>query len=285
MRRFRSVLFLFLASIGVFASPAAHAWWNDDWAFRKEITLDLSPTGAAIPASLTGVPVLVRLSLGNFAYFNDTKADGSDLRFIASDDKTPLKFHIERYDAQAQMAFVWVTVPRLTAGVNTDKVQQWGHGSLSTWAIGNDLDDRQWRGVFRQLVAGGLLEADVEHHGALRLTAASGPVLRGEVELRFRHEPAKPARRRRSRDGGTVAPMVDLDPESQVRFDALREWRANTAREQNVPAYVIFHDSTLRAIAEAAPDDLDELARVPGIGATKLDRYGEAVLQRLFDAA
>jgi ATP-dependent DNA helicase RecQ len=170
-------------------------------------------------------------------------------------------------------------------GVNTDKVQQWGHGSLSTWAIGNDLDDRQWRGVFRQLVAGGLLEADVEHHGALRLTAASGPVLRGEVELRFRHEPAKPARGRRSRDGGTVAPMVDLDPESQLRFDALREWRANTAREQNVPAYVIFHDSTLRAIAEASPDDLDELARVPGIGATKLDRYGEAVLQRLFDAA
>ena len=170
-------------------------------------------------------------------------------------------------------------------GVSTDKVQQWGHERLSTWAIGNDLDERQWRGVFRQLVAGGLLEADVEHHGALRLTAASAPVLRGEVELRFRHEPDKPTRGRRGRGGTTAAPMIDLDPESQLRFDALREWRANTAREQNVPAYVIFHDSTLRAIAQTAPDDLDELARVPGIGATKLDRYGEAVLQRLFDAA
>ncbi len=171
-------------------------------------------------------------------------------------------------------------------GVGTDKVQQWGHDRLSTWAIGNDLDERQWRGVFRQLLAGGLLEADIEHHGALRLTAASAPVLRGEIELRFRHEPEKPARGRRSRGGSTTtAPLIDLDPESQLRFDALREWRATTAREQNVPAYVIFHDTTLRAIAQASPDDLDELARVPGIGASKLDRYGEAVLQRLFDAA
>jgi ATP-dependent DNA helicase RecQ len=71
--------------------------------------------------------------------------------------------------------------------------------------------------------------------------------------------------------------------DSQIRFDALRQWRATTAREQNVPAYVIFHDSTLRAIAEAAPDDLIELSRIPGIGASKLDRYGEAVLQHLFD--
>ena len=169
-------------------------------------------------------------------------------------------------------------------GVNTDKVQQWGHERLSTWGIGSDLDERQWRGVFRQLVAAGLLEADIDHHGALRLTAASGPVLKGERELRFRHEAPKPPRGRKSR-GGTTAPMIDLDPDSQLRFDALREWRTTTAREQNVPAYVIFHDSTLRAIAQAAPDDLDELARVPGIGASKLDRYGEAVLQQLFDAA
>lgn len=170
-------------------------------------------------------------------------------------------------------------------GVNTDKVQQWGHDRLSTWGIGSDLDERQWRGVFRQLVAAGLLEADVEHHGALRLTAASGPVLKGERELRFRHEAPKPARGRKSRGGATTAPMIDLDPDSQLRFDALREWRSNTAREQNVPAYVIFHDSTLRAIAQAAPDDLDELAGIPGIGASKLERYGDAVLQHLFDAA
>jgi ATP-dependent DNA helicase RecQ len=168
-------------------------------------------------------------------------------------------------------------------GIATDKVKQYGHERLSTWTIGSDLDERQWRGVFRQLVAGGLLEADVEHHGALRLTALSGSVLRGERALMFRSEAAKPPRGRKTRGGGTTSPAIELDMDSQIRFDALRQWRATTAREQNVPAYVIFHDSTLRAIAEAAPDDMVELSRIPGIGASKLDRYGEAVLQHLFD--
>ena len=122
MTRFRGLFPFILASIGLLASSNALAWWNGDWAYRKEITFDLSPTGAGINDTVADAPVLVRLSLGNFAYFNDTKPDGSDLRFIAGDDKTPLKFHIERFDPQAQIAFVWVTVPRLTAGVNTDKV-------------------------------------------------------------------------------------------------------------------------------------------------------------------
>jgi biopolymer transport protein ExbB len=101
---------------------SAHAWWNDEWAFRKEITFDLSAAGADVPGAPTDVPVLVRLSLANFGYFNDTKPDGTDLRFVASDDKTPLESHIERYDAQAQIAFVWVRVPRLTGGAATDKI-------------------------------------------------------------------------------------------------------------------------------------------------------------------
>lgn len=122
MRRFRGLVLALLGSTGLLASPSAFAWWNDDWAFRKEITFDLSPAGAAVGGTATEVPVLIRLSLGNFAYFNDTKPDGSDLRFIASDDKTPLKFHIERFDPQAQIAFVWVTVPQLSGGLNTDKV-------------------------------------------------------------------------------------------------------------------------------------------------------------------
>jgi len=103
-------------------APAAHAWWNDGWSFRKEITLDLSPAGADVAAGAQDVPVLIRLSLGNFGYFGDTKPDGSDLRFVAGDDKTELKFHIERYDTQTQMAFAWVQVPRLTGGTNTDKI-------------------------------------------------------------------------------------------------------------------------------------------------------------------
>jgi biopolymer transport protein ExbB len=122
MSRFGRLLLGLFAVAGILGSTPAMAWWNDDWAFRKEITFDLTPTGAAIAGTATDVPVLIRLSLGNFPYFADTKADGSDLRFIAGDDKTPLKFHLERYDQAAQMAFVWVTMPRLTAGANTDKV-------------------------------------------------------------------------------------------------------------------------------------------------------------------
>jgi ATP-dependent DNA helicase RecQ len=170
-------------------------------------------------------------------------------------------------------------------GELTDKVRQYRHDELSTFGIGEDMDERGWRGVFRQLVANGLLEADAERHGALRLTALSGPVLRGERSLRLRSESPKPARRRRDRAAHADTAGLELAPDSLLRFTALREWRAGMAREQNVPAYVIFHDSTLRAIAEAAPGDLDELARIPGIGSSKLDRYGEAVLERLADVA
>jgi biopolymer transport protein ExbB len=98
------------------------AWWNNDWNFRKEITFDLTPAGANVPGTPLDVPVLIRLHLGNFGYFNDTKPDGSDLRFVASDDKTPLKFHIERYDPTNQIAFIWVRVPRLAGGTNSEKV-------------------------------------------------------------------------------------------------------------------------------------------------------------------
>lgn len=100
----------------------SHAWWNNDWNFRKEISFDLSSSAADITGSPGDVPVLIRLHLGNFGYFGDTQPDGSDLRFVASDDKTPLKFHVERYDATTQLAFVWVNVPRLSGGLNTDKI-------------------------------------------------------------------------------------------------------------------------------------------------------------------
>ena len=167
-------------------------------------------------------------------------------------------------------------------GTPTDKVAQHGHQSLSTWGIGAELPVRQWSSVFRQLVALGLLEADHERHGALRLTQAAGPVLRGERELTFRKDAARPPRATRQR-ASVDASLEDLSLEERQRFEALRRWRADTAREQNVPAYVIFHDATLRSIAEAAPDDLDALAQVPGIGTVKLERYGEDVLQQLLD--
>jgi biopolymer transport protein ExbB len=122
MTRARFLLMLLVVVLGSTWGQDARAWWNGDWAFRKEITFDLTPTGADIPGAPTDVPVLIRLSLGNFQYFADAKPDGSDFVFVASDDKTPLKHHIEKFDPQAQIALVWVRMPRLTGGANTDKI-------------------------------------------------------------------------------------------------------------------------------------------------------------------
>jgi biopolymer transport protein ExbB len=101
-------------------APAA-SWWNKDWKYRKEISLDLSPAAADIAGTVQDVPILVRLSLANFSYFADTKPDGSDFRLVAGDDKTPLKFHFEKYDPQNQMALLWVRVPQVTGGSKTEK--------------------------------------------------------------------------------------------------------------------------------------------------------------------
>ena len=168
-------------------------------------------------------------------------------------------------------------------GADTAKVRQFGHQALSTYDIGGELDAKQWRGLFRQLVAGGLLEADIEGHGALRLTAEATPVLRGERALHLRAEPPSRERRRpRGSTGGHAAtPVPDLPADASARFDALRDWRSGVARAQGVPAYVIFHDATLRAIALAQPVDLDALAGIGGVGAGKLERYGSALVEVL----
>jgi biopolymer transport protein ExbB len=122
MSRFRRLLTLGLALLGLTWAADALAWWNGDWSYRKQIDFDLTSAGADIPGAPTDVPVLIRLSLGNFQYFGDAKPDGSDFRFVAADDKTPLAFHIERFDPQAQIALVWVRVPHLTGGAKTDKI-------------------------------------------------------------------------------------------------------------------------------------------------------------------
>lgn len=119
MKLHATALALLAACLPAFAN--AGSWWNPDWKYRKEFVLDASPTGADVAASASDVPVLIRLSLGNFTYFNDVKADGADFRLIAGDDKTPLKFHIEKFDATNQMALIWVRIPQVTGGAKTDK--------------------------------------------------------------------------------------------------------------------------------------------------------------------
>src|SRR5690606_27710360 len=160
---------------------------------------------------------------------------------------------------------------------DTEKVRQFRHHELSSYGIGPDLDPNTWRSVFRQLVVAGLLEVDAEGHGGLRLGAAARPVLKGERQVLMREEPA----RRPGRSSGSDRPSqstLHVDSHDRPLFDALRAWRAGLAREQNVPAYVIFHDRTLRDIAQLRPATISELARVGGVGGGKLARYGQDVL-------
>jgi len=117
-----SVKLIALVMVLLPALALAASWWNNDWKYRKEIGFDLTSTGADVAGTPQDLPVLVRLSLANFSYFNDTKPDGSDFRLLAGDDKTPLKFHFEKYDPQDQMALLWIRVPQITGGSKTDKI-------------------------------------------------------------------------------------------------------------------------------------------------------------------
>ena len=167
----------------------------------------------------------------------------------------------------------------------TPRVTSMRHEELSTFGVGTDLSDGQWRGVVRQLLAARLLDVDTDGYGTLRLTEASGPVLRGEHEVRLRHDAPRTARTRTTRTGSKAAGAVvaDLDTQAAAAFERLRTWRAAAAREQGVPAYVVFHDATLREIATRRPTTSAELAGVSGVGATKLERHGAGVLAALAD--
>jgi ATP-dependent DNA helicase RecQ len=156
----------------------------------------------------------------------------------------------------------------------TDRVLLARHDALSTWKIGQDLSDKQWRAVFRQLVALGYLGTDAEAYGAFKLTEAARGVLKGQVAVSFREEAERPRRRERGRKAAAVQ-----NSSAGPLLEALREWRRVTAREHNVPAYVVFHDATLAAIADARPRTLGDLRGISGIGAKKLERYGAALLE------
>ncbi|MCC3777852.1 DNA helicase RecQ [Streptomyces sp. UNOB3_S3] len=165
-------------------------------------------------------------------------------------------------------------------GKKSAKVIQFDHDTLSVFGIGAELSVAEWRGVVRQLLAQGLLAVEGDY-GTLVLTEASGDVLgsRRKVALRREPKPVRAAKTAKSSAGGSGkrAP-VDLPAEAAPLFEALRAWRAATAREQGVPAYVIFHDATLREIATVRPQSLDALSGVSGVGESKLVKYGEGIL-------
>ena len=150
-------------------------------------------------------------------------------------------------------------------GKRTARVEQYGHDRLATWSIGDDLSEAQWRGVVRQLLAQGLLQS-VGEYGVLALTDDSADVLSGERPVAFRTEPERPVRSSRSARAATPA-AADLAPADAGLFEALRAWRAGEAREQGVPAYIVFGDATLRAVAARRPASLGELEGISGLGA------------------
>ncbi|TAL96482.1 MAG: DNA helicase RecQ [Rhodanobacter sp.] len=165
-------------------------------------------------------------------------------------------------------------------GEETARVLSLDHHRLSTFGIGAEMDEKQWRSVFRQLLAAGLLEADAEGYGTLRLTKASRGVLSGGqcVMLREDARPEHASRRRRDSKRVTAGGSLGIEAYEQTMWDALRALRTQLAKQQGVPPYVVFHDATLLAMLRALPANEDELAGISGVGEAKLKRYGRDFL-------
>jgi ATP-dependent DNA helicase RecQ len=164
-------------------------------------------------------------------------------------------------------------------GKTTPKVTQFRHDELTVFGIGTELKDTEWRGVVRQLLAQRLLAVEGDY-GTLLLTEDSAEVLGRRREVMMRREPERAAKVSRS-SSRKASPAADLSPEAAPVFERLRAWRAATAKEQGVPAYVIFHDATLRQIATELPSTLGELGTISGVGENKLAKYGDGVLETL----
>ncbi|MEU1008261.1 DNA helicase RecQ [Streptomyces sp. NPDC005890] len=193
---------------------------------------------------------------------------------------------VVRLQRERGQKFGAMQIVDILLGKRTGKVIQFDHDQLSVFGIGQDLTEGEWRGVVRQLLAQGLLAVEGEY-GTLVITEASGSVLRREREVPLRKEPKKPAASR-SRSAGASggdrkakAAAAELPDALLPAFEALRAWRAEQAREQGVPAYVIFHDATLREIVTRWPGSVRELGTVGGVGEKKLATYGEGVLEVL----
>ena len=173
----------------------------------------------------------------------------------------------------------------IVRGKDTEKVKQFGHDKLSTFGLGKEYSEAQLRGVLRQLLATGavglhkvMLESG-HSFDTLSLTDGSRPVLKGQTPVLLRESTASAPAKRTRRSTAPPAAAANLGPDGQVRFINLKAWRAEVAREHNLPAYVIFHDATLAAIAERDPHSLDDLQGISGMGAKKLEAYGADVLR------
>jgi ATP-dependent DNA helicase RecQ len=169
-------------------------------------------------------------------------------------------------------------------GVESDKIKQWQHDQLSVFGIGAERGDAEWRAILRQAIALGLVAVDHDGFNALKLTEAARPVLRGEQKILLR-EYQKPVSQRKKGVKPKGYVESDLSAHELAVFDKLRWWRVETARKHNVPAYVIFHDATMREIAKARPASLDDLRHVSGVGEKKLETYGAEIIALMAELA
>eukprot|EP01030_Chromulinospumella_sphaerica_P001379 gene1378-1350_t len=192
---------------------------------------------------------------------------------------------IYRVQQASGLSFGTGHIMDIVRGKDTEKVKQFGHDKLSTFGVGKDYSEAQLRGVLRQLLATGavglqkvMLESG-HSFDTLSLTEGSRPVLKGDVPVLLRESTASAPAKRTRRSTAPPAAAANLGPDAQARFINLKAWRAEVAREHNLPAYVIFHDATLAAIAERNPASLDDLQGISGMGAKKLEAYGAEVLR------
>ena len=167
----------------------------------------------------------------------------------------------------------------IVRGKSTEKVSQYGHAKLSTFGIGANFSEVQLRGVLRQLIAMGALNVQGQVFNTLQLTEGSRAVLRGEISVLLRESVSQKAEKRSRKSQAPGPAAANLSQEALVRYINLKAWRAEVAKEHNLPAYVIFHDATLALIASAAPQTLNDLNGISGIGVKKLEAYGQEVLQ------
>ena len=279
----------------------AHAWMSyglQDVVNQRRM-IDESPAGEDFKQVMRGkLDALLALAEATdcrrvrlLAYFDEASAPCGNCDncltppaiWDGTDAARKLLSTVYRVQQASGISFGAGQVIDILRGKKTDKVQQFGHEALSTFGIGADMSEQQLRSVLRQLIATGALAVDAQAYNTLRLTDASRAVLKGETAVHLRLSASGPAerkpRRERTATRATPPAAANLDSIAQARFAALKAWRAEVAREHNLPAYVIFHDATLAAIAERAPQTAAELTGISGMGAAKLEKYGAAVLE------
>ena len=198
----------------------------------------------------------------------------------ATEDARKLLSCIYRCHQASHFGFAATHIIDVLRGKATEKALKFGHDKLSTFGIGAEVSEAEWRLLLRHLVALHLVEVDYEHFNVLRLTEASRAVLRGEHMIELRQQVALPRASRKKKGTAAADQAMANDP----LLELLRAWRAQIAKEHGVPAYVVFHDAALRAIAQLAPSTLAQLASISGVGDKKLERYGGAILARVAEA-